>query len=223
MTIFNISNFLSEQSYKVLIIQLNPESTCFKASFSSKINIPKCKIKDKRKINKKFLIRKKYKLKYLNKKIINKFIIKINKNIELIFYSKIINYNLIKKLEKNYNYIFIENYLNKNNILNKKLIKNSKENILIIKPNLLGIKNCKKIIEKNKLNKNNKLKILINNYNKNSINEEIIKNIFNNNKIIGKINYEIEYEKIINSNFKKLDIKNKKYKENLKMLIDKII
>ena len=92
MTIFNISNFLSEQSYKVLIIQLNPESTCFKASFSSKINIPKCKIKYKRKINKKFLIRKKYKLKYLNKKTINKFIIKIDKNIDIIFYSKIINY-----------------------------------------------------------------------------------------------------------------------------------
>lgn len=108
-------------------------------------------------------------------------------------------------------------------MLNKKLINNSEKNILIIRPNLLGIKNAKKIIEKNKLNKNNKLKILINNFNKNSIDEKIIKNIFNKNKLIGKIDYEIEYEKIINTNFKKLNIKDKKYNENLKIIVEKII
>ena len=142
---------------------------------------------------------------------------------DLIFYNKIINFNLIKKLEKNYNYILLENYFNKNNLLNKKIINNSEKNILIINPNLLGIKNGKKIIEKNKLNKNNNLKILINNYNKNSIDEEIIKNIFKENKIIGKINYEIEYEKIINTNFKNINFLLKKYNENLKTIMDKII
>ena len=87
--------------------------------------------------------------------------------------NKIINFNLIKNLEKNYNYILIENCFNKNNLLNKKLINYSEKNILIIRANLLGIKNGKKIIKKNKLNKKNNLKILINNYNKNSIDEEI--------------------------------------------------
>lgn len=225
LTIFNIANFLNNQNYKILIIELNSENQCFKTIFKSKIKIQKNKNENKinnlKKIKK--LNNKNYKLKYLNEKILNKLIIKINKNMDLIFYNKIINFNLIKKLEKNYNYILLENYFNKNNLLNKKIINNSEKNILIINPNLLGIKNGKKIIEKNKLNKNNNLKILINNYNKNSIDEEIIKNIFKENKIIGKINYEIEYEKIINTNFKNINFLLKKYNENLKTIMDKII
>ena len=227
LTIFNIANFLNNQNYKILIIELNSENQCFKTIFKSKIKIQKNKNKNENKINNfkkiKKLNNKNYKLKYLNEKILNKLIIKINKNMDLIFYNKIINFNSIKKLEKNYNYILIENYFNKNNLLNKKIINNSEKNILIINPNLLGIKNGKKIIEKNKLNKNNNLKILINNYNKNSIDEEIIKNIFKENKIIGKINYEIEYEKIINTNFKNINFLLKKYNENLKTIMDKII
>lgn len=227
LTIFNIANFLNNQNYKILIIELNSENQCFETIFKSKIKIQKNKNKNENKINNfkkiKKLNNKNYKLKYLNEKILNKLIIKINKNMDLIFYNKIINFNLIKKLEKNYNYILIENYFNKNNLLNKKIINNSEKNILIINPNLLGIKNGKKIIEKNKLNKNNNLKILINNYNKNSIDEEIIKNIFKENKIIGKINYEIEYEKIINTNFKNINFLLKKYNENLKTIMDKII
>ena len=225
LTIFNIANFLNNQNYKILIIELNSENQCFKTIFKSKIKIQKNKNENKinnlKKIKK--LNNKNYKLKYLNEKILNKLIIKINKNMDLIFYNKIINFNLIKKLEKNYNYILLENYFNKNDLLNKKIINNSEKNILIINPNLLGIKNGKKIIEKNKLNKNNNLKILINNYNKNSIDEEIIKNIFKENKIIGKINYEIEYEKIINTNFKNINFLLKKYNENLKTIMDKII
>ena len=75
--------------------------------------------------------------------------------------------------------------MEKNNVKNKKILKNINEKILIIKPDLLGIKNAKKIIEKNKINN---YKIILNNYNKNSIDEKIIENIFNKNKIIKKIN-----------------------------------
>ena len=137
--------------------------------------------------------------------------------------NKIINFNLIKNLEKNYNYILIENCFNKNNLLNKKLINYSEKNILIIRANLLGIKNGKKIIKKNKLNKKNNLKILINNYNKNSIDEEIIKNIFYQNKVIGKIDYQIGYEKIINSNFENTNLVSKEYNENIKEIIGNIV
>ena len=225
LTIYNISNFLINQNNKILIIELNSENSCFKTIFNHKKIIRKNKVKNKKlknKIkNKNIINSKKYKLKYFNENIINKLIIEIKKNIDLIYYNKIINFNLIKKIEKNYNYIFIENYLNKNNLLNKKIINNSEKNILIIKPNLLGIENSKKIIEKNKLN--NKLKILINNYNKNSIDEKIIKNIFKKDKIIGKINYEIEYEKIINTNSKNKNICSKKYNENLEKIIYRII
>ena len=38
-------------------------------------------------------------------------------------------------------------------------------------------------------------------YNKYSIDEKIIKNIFKKNKIIGKIPYIEKYEKLINENF----------------------
>ena len=223
LTIFNISNFLSNQNYKILIIEFNSEDPCFKTIFKSKIEIQKNKTKNIKLKKKIKYINKKYKLEYLNKKILNKLIIKFNKNIDLIFYNKIINFNLIKNLEKNYNYIFIENYFNKNNILNKKLINNSEKNILIIRSNLLGIKNSKKIIEKNKLNINNNLKILINNFNKNSIDEEIIKNIFKENKIIGKINYEIEYEKIINENFRNINFLSKEYTNIISKIVKKII
>ena len=67
------------------------------------------------------------------------------------------------------------------------------------------------------------MKILINNYNKNSIDEEIIKNIFKENKIIGKINYEIDYEKIINTNFKNINFLSKEYKNNISKIAEKII
>lgn len=223
LTIFNISNFLSNQKYKILIIEFNSENPCIKGIFKYKIKNNTKKIKSKKVLIKKFIKNKKYKIKYLNSKILDKFKIKINKNIDIIFYNKIINIKLIKKIEKNYDFIFIENYLNKNNLKNKEIINNSKENILIIEPNLLGIKNSKKIIEKNKLYKNNNLKIIINNYNKNSIDINIIKNIFNKNQIISKIAYEVEYEKIINSNFKNVHCISKKYNEQLKSIANSIM
>ncbi len=204
LIIFNISNFLSNQNYKILIIELNIENTSFDKFFKLKIQN---KIKYRKIIKKLYKIKyKKYKIKYINRKIINNFILKINKNIDLISFNKFITLNLLKYLEKNYNYIFVENYINKNNFLNKELIKNSQKNILIIRPNLLGIKNANKIIEKNKLNNNKinikKLNIIINNYNKFSIDEDLIKNIFKKNKIIGTIQYNEKYEQLINCGFK---------------------
>ena len=143
-------------------------------------------------VHKKIKIRNKYKIinekRFIQKnkiETIKKLIIKINKNIDIIPYNKLINFKIIEKLEKKYNYIFIEINLEKNNVKNKKILKNFNEKILIIKPDLLGIKNAKKIIEKNKINN---YKIILNNYNKNSIDEKIIENIFNKNKIIKKIN-----------------------------------
>ena len=50
----------------------------------------------------------------------------------------------------------------------------------------------------------------------------MIKNIFNKNKVIEKIDYQNEYEKIINSNFEKKNIEDKRYNENLKIIIDNI-
>ena len=152
--------------------------------------------------NKKILILD-FNNKVLNNK--NNYYKKINKNI--IFY----NINLFIKQNKNnlknavnsifqnflrkYNIILINFNYNKNNNylenyslkLSEKIIINSELN------NIKKIKEIKNLI--NKLNlkysiKNNKINILLNNYNFNSINYKIIKNIFEENKII-KLNKKI--------------------------------
>ena len=190
---------LAIRNKKILIVDLNENNSCFYLIFGTKKynkKILKNKIKIKNKYQKN---NNKLKLNYLNEEIIKNLIIKINNNIDLISYNKLIKYNLLKNIENNYNYILIEINLEKNNLKNKEIINNIKEKILIIKPNLLGIKNSEKIIIKNKLNN---FKIIINNYNEYSINKKIIENIFRKNEIIGKINYKKEYDEIVNKNFK---------------------
>lgn len=202
--ILGITKSIEKNNKKILLIELNKKESDLLLILSKNKNNKKNLIIKKQKIKK----YKKTHKKYLNKnkiKIIQNLIVKINKNIDIISYKKIINFNIIKKLEKKYDYIFIEINSEKNS---KKIINNIDKKILIIRPNILGIKNAKKIIEKNKINK---YKIIINNYNKYSINTEIIEKIFKE-KIIGKIKYNQEYDKIINNNFKIS-------KENVKNLI----
>lgn len=202
--ILGITKSIEKNNKKILLIELNKKESDLLLILSKNKNNKKNLIIKKQKIKK----YKKTHKKYLNKnkiKIIQNLIVKINKNIDIISYKKIINFNIIKKLEKKYEYIFIEINSEKNS---KKIINNIDKKILIIRPNILGIKNAKKIIEKNKINN---YKIIINNYNKYSINTEIIEKIFKE-KIIGKIKYNQEYDKIINNNFKIS-------KENVKNLI----
>ena len=201
--ILGITKSIEKNNKKILLIELNKKESDLLLILSKNKNNKKNLIIKEQKIKK----YKKTHKKYLNKnkiKIIQNLIVKINKNIDIISYKKIINFNIIKKLEKKYEYIFIEINSEKNS---KKIINNIDKKILIIRPNILGIKNAKKIIEKNKINK---YKIIINNYNKYSISTEIIEKIFK--KIIGKIKYNQEYDKIINNNFKIS-------KENVKNLI----
>ena len=207
ITILGITKALEKNNKKILIIELNKkESDLIFIFLKNKkiinLKMKKQKIKKYKKINKKYFYKN-------NIKIIQKLIININKNIDIISYKKLINLNIIKKLEKNYDYIFIEINSEKNNLKNKKIIKKINEKILIIRPNILGIKNTKKIIEKNKINNYKKI---INNYNNYSINKEIIKNIFKEEQIIGKIKYNQECDEIINNNLKI-------NKENIKKII----
>ena len=197
MTIAILTKKLAQKNKKILIIEMNKNDSDLLLILRKKISTKKI-VNKKRKVKNKFIkINKKYFNKKNKLKIIKKLIIKLDKNIDIISYKKIIKINTIKKLEKNYNYIFIEINLEKNNFKNNKKIKNINEKILIIRPNLLGIKNTKKIIEKNNINN---FKIIINNYNIYSVDEKIIEKIFNKNKIIEKINYKKEYYEIINNN-----------------------
>ena len=145
--------------------------------------------------------------------------IKINNKIKLLKCKpeSLIRKDLQKELKK-YNYIFIDtSNLEKNNL--EKIINITDEYILILEPNLIGINNSKKIIEEifnKKIKNKNKIKIIINKNNCFSIDEKIIKYIFNKFKLIGTINQNNKYNFLINKNFKILDLKIKK--EYLKII-----
>ena len=111
----------------------------------------------------------------------------------------------INKIKNNYDYIFLDIQNLNNYKVYEELID---ENILILNSNILEINKIKKFI-----NNNMKFKIILNNYNENSISEEILKNIFKyKNKIIGKIENNKNYNLIINNNYntKYLDEKTNK-------------
>jgi len=145
-------------------------------------------------------------LKYKNKKTL---IIKDFKKDK----TKIINE--INKIKNNYDYIFLEIQTLNNYKFYEKILD---ENILILNSNILEINKIKKFI----INNNLKFKTILNNYNENSISEEILKNIFKNKiQVIGKIENNKNYNLIINNNFyiKHLDEKTKK---NFFKIIDNI-
>lgn len=144
-------------------------------------------------------IEKQGKKEYLKEKTI-----KIKNNLYLLNIKKIlINYekdkikisNEINKIKNNYDYIFIDTQ----NINSYKIYQEiANDNILILNSNVLEINKIKKFIINNKL----ELKIILNNYNENSISKEILKNIFKNKiKIITKIENNKKYNLIINNNF----------------------
>lgn len=206
MTTLRLSLYLNKHNNKILIIDLNTKShKTLSTIFNKKENSKTLKKNNIKKIKNIVNNLKNQNLKYENKKIGNKIILKnkiiINKNISLITYNKLIKIKRIKNIEKYYNFIFIVLSENNKNNINKKIIENSNLNLLILEDNILGIDKLKKIIEKNYNNNLKKTKIIINKNNKFSIDENIIKNIFNNLEIIGKIKYTDIYNLLINSNF----------------------
>jgi len=134
---------------------------------------------------------------YFNNKIENKF----NKKIEI----KLIN-NLFKNnkninnifinLKNIYNLIIIDNNLENNFNINKKILNNIDEIFFFIEPNLFGINNANKLLEKLILKycvEKNKIKIIINKNNMYSINKNILNKIYSDYEIIKTIKYSKKY------------------------------
>ena len=97
--------------------------------------------------------------------------------------------------------------------------------ILVVDPNLIGIKNSKKILDnyEKKLNiEKDKINILINKFNKYSINENLLKIIFSEYLILGKINYKNKYNYYINKKYKEI-IFNKNIKKEYEKILEKMI
>ena len=168
-------------------------------------------------------------------------IIKINKNIDLITIKyedefgqkklgqdKIeqINYleKIINKLKNNYDYIFIDTNSNliTNTLIN--ILKLSDLIIFISDTNLLEINKSIKLLDifisKYKINKINFL-ILFNKYNSNSIDINLLKNIFYEFNILGYLKYSTSYNKLINKN-NKYGLADKKLKKEYLKISEKL-
>ena len=214
----NLAKSLIYSKKKILIIDFD----ILNNSLHTILGVKKYSEKISKKIKENNLIKDKIGLKELK--------IKINKRIDLIsginllFDSKYkINNiqfnNLFNDVKKFYDVIIIDTSSECFFNYTKDIIKKSNINIFIVEPNLLEIQKSKNILKiyKEEWNiDNNKINILFNKFNKNSIDINILKIIFSEYNIIGKIDINNKYNLIINKNANKID-KNIK-KEYLKII-----
>ncbi len=217
----NIANLLKENNYKVLITDFD----ILNNSLHTLLGVNKYPEKIKNKIKNNTLINNKINIKEL--------IIKINKNIDLISGMNLLfdsKYkissskvkNILEELKENYDYIIIDNSAECFFEYTKNIINNSDLNIYLFEANLIEIKKAKSLLEiynKEWNIEKNKINLLINKYNKHSVKDKIIKNIFNDYKILGKINFNEKYNLLINKNYKQ----NKLVKKEIKKEYEKIL
>lgn len=216
----NIANLLKENNYKVLIVDFD----ILNNSLHTLLGVNKYPEKIKNKIKNNDLISHQINIKEL--------IIRINKNIDLIsginllFDSKykissLKVKNILEELKENYDYIIIDNSAECFFEYTKNIIINSDINIFLFESNLIEIKKAKRLLEiynKEWNIEKNKINLLINKYNRHSVKDKIIKNIFNEYKILGKINFNEKYNLLINKNYKQ----NKLVKKEIKKDYEKI-
>ena len=175
----------------------------------------------------------KYNKKKNNKKIINDCIINVDNNISVLTgeniikkYKKNINYivKLLEILKEKYDYIIIDTSAECFFDINKTIINKSDINIFLLEANLLEITKATKLLEIYNKNWNideRKIKIVINKYNKNAISMNIIKKLFSDYEIIGKLEMSNIYNNIINKN-NKIIFKNYKNNNEYKKINEKI-
>ena len=216
----NIANLLKENNYKILIVDFD----ILNNSLHTLLGVNKYPEKIKNEIKNNSLINNKINIKEL--------IIKINKNIDLISAINLLfdsKYkissskikNILEELKENYDYIIIDNSAECFFEYTKNIINNSDLNIYLLEANLIEIKKAKNLLEiynKEWNIEKNKINLLINKYNKHSVKDKIIKNIFNEYKILGKINFNEKYNLLINKNYKQ----NKLVKKEIKKEYEKI-
>lgn len=166
-----------------------------------------------------YKLKNKYKNNYLKNKTI-----KIKNKIDLLNIKNILNnykkdklkiINTINKIKNKYDYIFIDIQNIESYKVYKEIIE---ENILILNSNILEIEKIKRFINK----ENIEFKTILNNYNENSISEEILKKVFSNKiNIIEKIKNNKNFNLIINNNFN-FDFLDKRTKNKFLKIIKNI-
>lgn len=187
-TIFSsfFGKYLAHEN-KVLIIDFNIYSNDLKILFDIKKQSNSYELKDLIfKVNKNLYILNG--LKYL-----------FNEN------NKIDSYKMkgiIDELKNNFEYIIIDTSSEINLKYVKTIFPNTDYNIFILEPNLLQIKKAKELLEVYLMDfelDRNKTGILINKNNITSIDLNILKNVFEDFKIIGKMNYNQKINSYINT------------------------
>lgn len=220
----NLANIFKENNERILIIDFD----ILNNSLHTILGVNKYPEKIKNKLEKNDLINNKLNIKDL--------IIKINKKVDLIsginllFDSKYkissekIKF-ILKELKQNYNIIIIDTSSECFFDYTKNILKYSDNILFILEANLSEIKksnNLLKIYEEEWNIEKEKLNIIINKYNENAIDDNIIKNIFSKYKILGKIKLNKKYNLLINKNFKGI-ILNNNIKKEYKKITNKII
>lgn len=199
----NLANVLKEKKGKILIIDFD----ILNNSLHTILGVTKYPEKIKKKIERNNFMK-------IN---IKELIIKINKKIDLIsglnlifdrnykISSKKIN-DILEELKKEYSYIIIDTSAECFFEYTKEIMENSDICLFLTEANLVEIKKAKnwlniytnewKIIK-------NKIHILINKYQEDGIEDNILKNIFSGYNIMGKIKLNKKYNLLINTNYQK--------------------
>lgn len=202
---------------KILLIDFD----IFNQSINSIFNVKRKNIKrEKRQINK-------------TKNNINNLIIKANKNIDLICATNIL-FDEKYKIEKNKIKIFLEELSSKYDLIiidttsecffdyTKEILEKSDLIIFLTQANLIELKKSKKLLDiyinKWKINKQ-KFNIVFNKDNINAVDDKILKTIFSDFKITGKIKINKNFDLIINNNLKNI---NKRVKKKFEKIIKKL-
>ena len=160
-------------------------------------------------------------------------IIKINKNVDTLFATDILFNdnlsidknkikNILNSLKEKYELIIIDTTSECFFDYTKEIFKNSNLIIFLTESNLIELKKSKKLLDIyiNKWNiKKQKFNIIFNKQNINSIDNKILKVLFSDFKMLGKLKLNINYNLLINNNFK---IINKKIQKEFTKIIKKL-
>ncbi len=220
----NLANILKENNQKILIIDFD----ILNKSLHTILGVNDYSKKIKNKLQKNNLINNKINIKEL--------IIKINKKVDLISGINLIfdsKYKIssekikfiIEELKEYYDLIIIDTSSECFLDYTKNILKESDIILFLLEANLVEIKKAKnllKIYNKNWKINEEKIKLIINKYNEESVDEKIIKNIFSEYKILGKIKFNKKYNNLINKNFEE-NIYTKNIKKDYKKITEKII
>ena len=220
----NLSNILKEKTKKILILDFD----ILNNSLHTILGVNHYPQKIKNKLQKNDLIQNKINVKDL--------IIKINKKVDLIsginllFDSKYkISSEKVKfileELKQYYDVIIIDTSSECFFDYIKNILQYSDTILFLLEANLSEIKKANNLLkiytEEWNLEKN-KFQLIINKYNENAVDDKIIKHIFLEYKILGKIKFNKKYNILINKNFEE-DLFTKNIKKEYEKITDKII